>query len=97
MWKEQRKTSLEILREFGMGKNLLVDKVQKEVAYYIRAIEDLQGAPADLSKLTGVSVSNNICSIVFGKRFKYDDPDFINYLQLFDENIKNIGGRYTDV
>ena len=93
MWKEQRKTSLEILREFGMGKNLLVDKVQKEVAYYIRAIEDLQGAPADLSKLTGVSVSNNICSIIFGQRFEYDDPGFNSYLRAMDQNLKILAGR----
>lgn len=89
--------SLEILRDFGLGKNLLADKIQEEITHYIRAIEDHQGAPVDLHSLTSVSVSNNICSIVFGKRFKYDDPDFINYLQLFDENMKNIGGRYTDV
>ena len=93
LWKEQRKTSLEILREFGMGKNLLAHRIQEEVTHYIRAIQDFKGEPADLSKLTQVSVSNNICSIVFGQRFEYNDPEFIRYLSTMDENFKILSGE----
>ena len=93
IWKEQRKTSLEILRELGMGKNLLADKIQEEVTHYIQAVEDLEGAPADLSKLTQVSVSNNICSIIFGQRFEYDDSSFRGYLNAMDQLFKIIAGR----
>ena len=94
LWKEQRKTSLEILREFGLGKNLLADRIQEEVTHYIRAVEDHQGAPADLTKLTQVSVSNNICSIVFGRRFQYDDPDFIGYISVMDEVFRSLSGKF---
>ena len=94
VWKEQRKLCLEILREFGMGKNLLADKIQEEVTHYVRAIEDLQGASEDLSTLTQVSVSNNTCSIVFGQRFQYDDPDFISYLTAMDHNAKILTGKF---
>ncbi|XP_076462578.1 cytochrome P450 2B4-like [Babylonia areolata] len=90
-WKEQRKVSLEILRKLGMGKNLLAGKVQEEVSHYIRAIEDHQGQPADLHRLTTVSVSNNICSIVFGRRFRYDDPIFIRYIENVEDNIERLG------
>ena len=77
-----------------MGKNLLADKIQEEVIHYIRAVEDHQGAPADLSKLTQVSVSNNICSIVFGRRFQYDDPDFIGYMSDMDEVFRILSGKF---
>ncbi|XP_076462089.1 cytochrome P450 2B4-like [Babylonia areolata] len=90
-WKEQRKASLEILRKLGMGKNLLASKVQEEVSHYIRAVEDHQGQPADLHRLTTVSVSNNICSIVFGRRFRYDDPVFIRYIENVEDNIERLG------
>ena len=40
--------SLGILRDFGVGKNLLADKIQEEITHSIRAIEDHQGAPVDL-------------------------------------------------
>ena len=76
-----------------MGKNLLVDKIQEEVTHYIRAIENLQGEPTDLSKLTQMSVSNNICSIVFGQRFEYDNPDFVSYISVMDDIINAIPGK----
>ncbi|XP_076462581.1 cytochrome P450 2B4-like [Babylonia areolata] len=94
-WKEQRKASLEILRKLGMGKNLLASKVQEEVSHYIRAVEDHQGQPADLHRLTTVSMSNNICSIVFGRRFRYDDPVFIRYIENVEDNLERLGS--TDV
>ena len=77
-----------------MGKNLLAEKIQEEITHYIRAVEDLQGAPADLSKLTQVSVSNNICSILFGQRFEYDDSGFCAYLSTIRENHKLLAGRF---
>ncbi|KAL8604729.1 hypothetical protein ACOMHN_017688 [Nucella lapillus] len=91
-WKEQRKTSLGILREMGMGKNVLAEKIQEEVGHFIQAVENLEGKPADLNHLTTVSVSNNICSIVFGKRFEYDDPVFAMYLNNLEENVKKLSG-----
>jgi hypothetical protein len=48
-WKEQRTTALQILREMGMGKNVLAERVQEEVAHYVQAIEKHQGAPVDLA------------------------------------------------
>ena len=32
VWKEQRKTSLEILRQLGLGKDVLATRVQQEVS-----------------------------------------------------------------
>ncbi|XP_076441297.1 cytochrome P450 2U1-like isoform X2 [Babylonia areolata] len=91
-WKEQRKTGLEILRAMGMGKNVLAEKIQEEITHYIQAIKDHQGAPVDLAQMTQVSISNNICSILFGKRFHYDDPEFIYYLKTFNRNFELLSG-----
>ncbi|PVD29094.1 hypothetical protein C0Q70_11691 [Pomacea canaliculata] len=52
VWKDQRKVSLDILRELGMGKNVLAVKVQEEIKEYIRVISESQGQPLDLSHLT---------------------------------------------
>ena len=40
-------------------------------------------------------MSNNICSILLGKRFEYDDPDFISYLEAMDENLKLLEGTLS--
>ncbi|KAL8615080.1 hypothetical protein ACOMHN_009156 [Nucella lapillus] len=91
-WKEQRKTGMKILRDMGMGKNVLAEKIQEEVTHYIQAIRDHQGAPANLTQLTQISISNNICSIIWGKRFDYEDPEFISYMQYIARNFKMLSG-----
>ena len=37
-WREQRKVTLEILREFGLGKNLLAEKIQQEVVEFLKGL-----------------------------------------------------------
>ncbi|KAL8581441.1 hypothetical protein ACOMHN_004326 [Nucella lapillus] len=91
-WREQRKTSLSILRAMGMGRNVLADKIQEEVAHYVRAIKDHQGAAVDVSQMTQVSVANNICSIIMGARFHYHDPHFLACLHMLRENFSMIAG-----
>ncbi|KAK7500080.1 hypothetical protein BaRGS_00008627 [Batillaria attramentaria] len=92
VWKEQRKASLEILREMGLGKNVLAEKVQEEVTHYIKALHSYQGQQVDVSQMTHISISNNICSIVFGQRFEYDDSFFNTLLESVDLNMKTVGG-----
>ncbi|PVD29097.1 hypothetical protein C0Q70_11694 [Pomacea canaliculata] len=46
IWKAQRKVSLEILRELGMGKNALAEKIQEEVKEYTRVISESQDLPS---------------------------------------------------
>ena len=72
-WKAQRTTALEILRELNMGKNPLAEKIQEEVGEYVKAVCAKDSQPFDLTPLTQMSVSNNICSVIFGKRYEYDD------------------------
>nr|KAG5708870.1 hypothetical protein BaRGS_009279 [Batillaria attramentaria] len=84
LWKATRTTSLNILRQFGMGKNLLAQKLQEEINEYLKVIASKKGQPFDILRLTQNSVSNNICSIIFGKRFEYDDPVFQEYLQALE-------------
>ncbi|CAG5115325.1 unnamed protein product [Candidula unifasciata] len=73
IWKEQRSVSLSILRAFGMGKNLLAEKTQEEVACYVDYLASLKGNPTDIQVITNISTCNIICSILIGRRFEYDD------------------------
>nr|KAG5708847.1 hypothetical protein BaRGS_009256 [Batillaria attramentaria] len=91
VWKEQRKVSMEILREMGLGKKVLAEKVQEEVTHYIKALHSYQGQQMDASQMTHVSVSNNICSIAFGQRFEYDDSFFNKLLSAIGEYLKTVG------
>lgn len=75
-WKEQRSVEMSILRTFGMGKNLLAEKVQTEVDCYIKYLASLNGKPSNIRIMTNISMSNLICSILIGHRFEYDDTYF---------------------
>ncbi|XP_025098155.1 cytochrome P450 2J2-like [Pomacea canaliculata] len=78
-----------------MGKNVLAVKIEEEVKEYIRVISESQGQPLDLKHLTQASVSNNMCSILFGKRFEYDDDVFGNNLRLMDAIAHDAGAGAT--
>ncbi|XP_025099205.1 cytochrome P450 2J2-like [Pomacea canaliculata] len=62
-----------------MVANILAEKIQEEVQECVKALAEKKGQPLDLTRMTQVTVSNNICSIVFGKRFEYEDPFFKRY------------------
>ncbi|KAK3777346.1 hypothetical protein RRG08_018599 [Elysia crispata] len=76
IWKELRSTTLQILKEFGMGTNLLAEKVQREVSTCVDKLAELNGKPADLQHFARVSVSNVVSDITVGKRFSHEDPRF---------------------
>ena len=80
-WREQRKVVLEILREFGMGKNLLAEKIQQEVVEFLKGLENENGTSFDPSRLVHLSIANIICSVVFGKRCEHDDVFFLKCMQ----------------
>lgn len=93
LWKEQKKVCLEILRKMGLGKNVMAEKIQQEVDEYIKSIAKHQGEAFDPCALSYASMSNNICSIVCGQRFQYDDLRFLNFLSLSKEYIQHLIGN----
>ncbi|KAK3797172.1 hypothetical protein RRG08_015147 [Elysia crispata] len=88
LWKENRTVVLSILRQFGMGKNVMAEKIEEEVHAYLDEVEKMDGKPADLKDLTGRAVSNVICSCVLGKRFDYNDAFYRKFLKMFDDTIE---------
>uniref|UniRef100_A0A3P8T6X1 Cytochrome P450, family 2, subfamily W, polypeptide 1 n=1 Tax=Amphiprion percula TaxID=161767 RepID=A0A3P8T6X1_AMPPE len=71
---EMRRFALSNLRQFGMGKKTIEDKIIEESHHLIEAVKKFKGAAFDTTKPITYAVSNIISSIVFGSRFEYDDP-----------------------
>ncbi|XP_035826293.1 cytochrome P450 2D6-like [Aplysia californica] len=91
-WKEQRSVTLSILRDMGMGRNVLAGRIQDEVAQYLTCLSNLDGKPADIRLLTNMSVANVLFSVVVGQRFEYDDPTFKRVVGLINYNFTHALG-----
>ncbi|XP_004559451.1 cytochrome P450 2K1 [Maylandia zebra] len=75
-WREMRHFALTNLKEFGMGKTAIEEKIIEESECLIEVFEEKKGKAFDSAEAVNAAVSNIICSIVYGKRFEYDDPEF---------------------
>ncbi|XP_054879939.1 cytochrome P450 2K1-like isoform X2 [Poeciliopsis prolifica] len=75
-WKEMRRFSLTNLRDFGMGKKACEDKIIEESQHLTEVFKKQKGKACDTTQSICYAVSNIICSMVYGGRFEYDDPEF---------------------
>ncbi|XP_041814156.1 cytochrome P450 2K1-like isoform X2 [Chelmon rostratus] len=87
-WKEMRRFALANLRDFGMGKKVCEDKIIEECDYLIEVFKEFKGEAFDTTQPMNRAVSNIICSIVYGSRFEYDDPEFMSLVYRTNRNIQ---------
>ncbi|XP_066275399.1 cytochrome P450 2J6-like [Branchiostoma lanceolatum] len=92
-WKEQRKFTMKTLRDFGVGKRSLEGKICEEAAALSQELVAKDGQPFNIKHLMQNAVSNIICSIVFGKRFEYGDPEFLRLSRHISELIDSTPGK----
>ncbi|KAF7637785.1 hypothetical protein Mgra_00002759 [Meloidogyne graminicola] len=89
LWREHRRFALQIFRDFGLGKNLMQNKILSELELLFERIDEeiSQENEINFSQLIDISVGSIINNFLFGYRFDneklgefYEIKDFMNYV-----------------
>uniref|UniRef100_A0A452GZ56 Cytochrome P450 family 2 subfamily B member 6 n=1 Tax=Gopherus agassizii TaxID=38772 RepID=A0A452GZ56_9SAUR len=90
-WKVMRRFTLTTLRDFGMGRRTIENKILEECDYLIKDFESHKGSSFDTMKMMNAAVSNVIVSIMLGHRFDYEDPKLLRLIHLINESVRLSG------
>ncbi|XP_040204255.1 cytochrome P450 2K6-like [Rana temporaria] len=90
-WKVMRRFTLTTLRDFGMGKSSIENKIIEECSYLIKHFETLKGKPFDNIMMVNTALANIIVSVLLGHRMDYEDLQFKRLITLMNENFRLFG------
>nr|XP_051679395.1 cytochrome P450 2C18 isoform X2 [Oryctolagus cuniculus] len=96
-WKEMRRFSLMTLRNFGMGRRSIEDRVQEEAHCLVEELRKTNASPCDPTFILGCAPCNVICSIIFQNRFEYTDQTFLKFLKMLNEGIDILNSPWIQV
>nr|ACB98739.1 cytochrome P450 CYP2C47 [Phascolarctos cinereus] len=96
-WKQHRRFTLTTLRNFGMGKRSVEERVQEEAQCLVEELRKRKGQPTDPTFILSCAPCNVICSILFRDRFKYNDEKFLHLMNLLNENFRLFNKPWTQL
>ncbi|NP_001085210.1 cytochrome P450 family 2 subfamily E member 1 L homeolog [Xenopus laevis] len=86
-WKVMRRFTISTLRDFGMGKKTMEDRICEESEFLKQVFESYKGKPFDNTIIMNAAVANIIVHILLNHRFDYDDATLKNLISIVSENI----------
>ncbi|PIC24353.1 hypothetical protein B9Z55_017724 [Caenorhabditis nigoni] len=95
IWRVQRRTSLKILRDFGLGRNLMEEQVTRSVNEMLQQLETIKDKmDVDMYWPIQLCVGNVINENLFGYHYSYKDMEkFQKFVMILNKHMKNLTGR----
>ncbi|XP_051837816.1 cytochrome P450 2C23-like [Antechinus flavipes] len=87
-WKQIRRFSLMTMKNFGMGKRTIEERVQEEAQCLVKELQNTKAQALDPTFILSCAPCNVICSILFNHRFNYDDEKFLHLMKMLNENFR---------
>ncbi|KAG5849403.1 hypothetical protein ANANG_G00110020 [Anguilla anguilla] len=95
VWKEHRRFALTTLRNFGLGKRSMEERILGEISYIASHLENNAGKAIDSQILFHKASFNIICTVLFGTRFKHEDEFLQHNIRHIKENSKIVNGPWA--
>ncbi|XP_077345204.1 cytochrome P450 2K4-like [Lithobates pipiens] len=90
-WKVMRRFALSTLRNYGMGKRTIEDKIVEEAECLVQVFQSHGGKPFNNQTIINAAVANIVVSILMSRRFEYEDPTIKKLMDLVNDNVRLMG------
>ncbi|XP_023146683.2 cytochrome P450 2F2-like [Amphiprion ocellaris] len=94
-WREHRRFSLMTMRNFGLGKKSMEERIHDETQYIITTLDKNIGKTLTPQVMFHNVASNIMCQVVFGTRYEYDDEFIATIVQSATDITKIANGPWA--
>nr|XP_016852017.1 PREDICTED: cytochrome P450 2C31-like [Anolis carolinensis] len=87
-WVQLRRFSLMTLKNFGMGKKSIEERIQEEAQHLVKALRETKGQPLSPTNIFNCGTGNVISHILLGERFNYKDEAYLRILHFITHGFR---------
>ncbi|CAJ0953262.1 unnamed protein product, partial [Ranitomeya imitator] len=86
-WRVMRRFTLSTLRDYGMGRKDIENKITEECDCLLQKLRSYGGKPFNNQTIINAAVANIIVSILLDHRYEYDDPTILKLMNIVNDTV----------
>ncbi|XP_039551127.1 cytochrome P450 2B15-like [Pimephales promelas] len=96
LWKDHRRFALMTMRNFGLGKQSMEERILGEISHIVAYLNKNAGGTVNPQNMFHQLASNVIGLVLSGSRFDYNNTFLQSFVQLFTEIAKILNGPWME-